>query len=44
MYKEPYVLPDTSTSKSEQITILFVNIGIENTNYIKLYPNPAREY
>ena len=44
IYKEPYVLPDTSTTKSEQITIPFVNISTKNTNYIKLYPNPAREY
>ena len=44
VYHEPYILPDTTTTKSTKIINPNKYENTETENYIKLYPNPANQY
>ncbi len=45
IYHEPYILPDTTTTKSAKVKGGSI-INTDNTteHYFKLYPNPAKDY
>jgi hypothetical protein len=46
-YNEPYLFPDLDEDKSSEVihpTSIYNNDNIENQQYFKLYPNPAKEY
>ena len=44
VYHEPYILPDTNTTKSAKVKVDFNRPFNNNESYVKLYPNPAKEY
>ncbi len=44
IYYEPYLLPDTNSNKSVKLETPFTDFDLEQTNYFKLYPNPAYDY
>ena len=43
-YNEPYVLPDTSSTKSAKVKTHYDVIRNMAADYLKLYPNPAENY
>ncbi len=44
IYHEPYIFPDTSTTKSAKVKGSFGSISNTTEHYLKLYPNPAKDY
>ena len=44
IYNEPYILTDTTTTKSARVIGSFGKSGNVKESYIKLYPNPAKDY
>ena len=44
IYQEPYILPDTSSNKSIQFEKPTNSFNNRLTNYLNLYPNPAKDY
>ncbi len=44
VYTEPYILPDTTQNKSVRVNGNVNNSFENNESYLKLYPNPAKDY
>ncbi len=44
IYHEPYILVDTTTTKSAKVDKKFNNPDTETESYINLFPNPANKY
>ncbi len=44
VYHEPYLFPDTVSTKSLQVKGSYGTFVSESSDYIKLYPNPAKEF
>ena len=44
VYNEPYILPDTTQNKSVKVNGNVNNSFENNESYLKLYPNPAKDY
>ncbi len=43
-YKEPYILPDVNKSTQAQLEEEKIMESLEDFHYIKLFPNPAKNY
>lgn len=45
LYEEPYLFPDTSSTKSSNVINRFPETDLSNgDSYLNIYPNPANEY
>jgi hypothetical protein len=44
IYNEPFLLPATSSNKSTKLEKPFDNFNDDRSDFIKLYPNPAKNY